>query len=136
MLARLIQVLRDKDAVFSRMEAAVESDQRYRSPKLTQVWTGHAQCLVPASSGFPACEDSFTCFSRNISALSSPQAFYVSEERACHTGTKPALHDVGAEQGLGIAQPGFQHRQQSSTNGLARQPEPNATTGETCQGTL
>src|SRR5215469_8196718 len=51
-----------------------------RSPKLTQVWTGHAQCLVPASSGFPACEDSFTCFSRNISALSSPQAFSVSEE--------------------------------------------------------
>jgi hypothetical protein len=38
---------------------------------------------------------------------------------------------VGAEQGLVFAQPGFQHRQQSSTNGLARQDCQNATKEQT-----
>jgi hypothetical protein len=42
----------------------------------------HLRRLVPASFGFPACKDSFTCFSRSTPALSSPQAFWVSEELA------------------------------------------------------
>jgi hypothetical protein len=37
---------------------------------------------------------------------------------------------AGAELNLVLAQPGFQHQQQSSTNGLARQDKQNATTGE------
>jgi hypothetical protein len=41
------------------------------------------------------------------------------------------MGDVRAELDVVIAQPGLQHRQQSSTNGLARQHEPNATKQET-----
>jgi hypothetical protein len=38
---------------------------------------------------------------------------------------------AGAELNLFLAQPGFQHRQQSSTNGLARRHESNAVKEET-----
>jgi hypothetical protein len=41
------------------------------------------------------------------------------------------MGDTGAERGVVFAPPGFQHRQQSSTNGLARQDWQNATTEET-----
>jgi hypothetical protein len=40
------------------------------------------------------------------------------------------MGDAGAELNLFLAQPGFQHQQQSSTNGLARQDERNATNDE------
>jgi hypothetical protein len=40
------------------------------------------------------------------------------------------MYGGGAELGLVFAQPGFQHRQQSRTNGLARQGKQNATTEE------
>jgi NAD(P)-dependent dehydrogenase (short-subunit alcohol dehydrogenase family) len=87
-------------------------------------------CLVPASVGLPACEDSFTYFVKSRPALSSPQAFWVSEERACHPGIGPAMCGAGAELNVVFAQPGFQHHQHSSTNGLDRQHEPNATKEE------
>jgi hypothetical protein len=47
-----------------------------------------------------------------------------------HPGTRPAMGDAGAELGVVFAQPGFQHRHQSSTNGLARQHQQSATTEE------
>jgi hypothetical protein len=51
-----------------------------------------------------------------------------------HPDTRPALIGAGAELGLVIAQPGFQHRQQSSTNALARQGKHNATKAESTAG--
>jgi hypothetical protein len=48
-----------------------------------------------------------------------------------HPGTRPAMSGAGAERGMVFAQPGFQHRQQSSTNGLVRQHGHNATKEET-----
>ena len=42
----------------------------------------------------------------------------------------PAMTGAGAELDVVFAQPGFQHRQHSSTNGLAGQHEPNATKGQ------
>jgi hypothetical protein len=38
----------------------------------------------------------------------------------------------GAERDVEFAPPGFQHRQQSSTNGLARQQKQHATTSRAC----
>jgi hypothetical protein len=80
--------------------------------------------------GFPARKDSFTGVLRSTPALSPPQAFSVSEERACHPGTRPAMGGAGAELEVVNAQPGCQHRQHPSTNGLVRQHEHNATVGE------
>jgi hypothetical protein len=47
-----------------------------------------------------------------------------------HPGTRPAICDAGAELNLFLVQPGFQHRQHSRTNGLARQHQLNATKEE------
>jgi hypothetical protein len=47
-----------------------------------------------------------------------------------HPGTRPAMIGAGAELDLVFAQPGFQHRQHSSTNGLDRQHKQNATKEE------
>jgi hypothetical protein len=47
-----------------------------------------------------------------------------------HPGTRPAMSGGGAELDASFAQPGFQHRPQSSTNGLARQDNQNATKEE------
>jgi hypothetical protein len=45
------------------------------------------------------------------------------------------MSDAGAELGLVFAQPGFQHRKQSSTNGLTRQGQEMATeAGRTTSG--
>ena len=48
-----------------------------------------------------------------------------------HPGTRPAMSGGGAKLDVVLVQPGFQHRQQSSTDGLARQHEHNATKEET-----
>jgi EmrB/QacA subfamily drug resistance transporter len=48
-----------------------------------------------------------------------------------HPGTRPAMSDAGAERDGIFAPPGFQHRQQSSTNGLSRQDTHNATKEQT-----
>jgi hypothetical protein len=47
-----------------------------------------------------------------------------------HPGTRPAMCSAGAELDVVFAQPGCQHHQHSSTNGLARQDTQNATKDE------
>jgi hypothetical protein len=49
-----------------------------------------------------------------------------------HPSTRPVMGDGGAEQGVVFAPPGFQHQQQSSTDGLAHQQVQHATKGEKC----
>ena len=66
---------------------------------------------------------------KHASALLSTGVFGVRGTPG-HPSTKPAMYGVGAELGLVFAQPGFQHRQHSSTNGLTRQHEQNATKEE------
>jgi len=57
---------------------------------------------------------------KHVSALPSTGVFGVRGTPG-HPGTRLARYDGGAERDLVFAPPGFQHRQESSTNGLARQ---------------
>ena len=57
---------------------------------------------------------------KHASALPSTGVFGVRGTPG-HPGTRPAMGGAGAELDVVFAQPGCQHRQHSSTNGLARQ---------------
>jgi hypothetical protein len=66
---------------------------------------------------------------KHASALPSTGVLGVRGTRG-HPGTRPAMCGAGAERDVVSAQPGFQHRPHSSTNGLVRQGKQNATKEE------